>query len=62
MGSSAAGLSGYREQNDKDEQVKEGKQDHGPHEPGKFSLECSLFRRIIGIGRAFGSYQTNSNA
>lgn len=46
---SDTGLSGYGEKNDKDDQVKDGKHDHRPHEPAKFSLEGSLLCHRISI-------------
>ncbi len=32
-----------RQQNDKYDQMQEGKKDHEPYDPGKFPLECLLF-------------------
>src|SRR5215831_7692797 len=56
----------YCQQNDKYNQVPEGKKDKQAHDPGKFALEFLLFAKmgthIICPGPTFGSYKTYSNA
>ncbi len=55
-----------RQQNDKYDQMQEGKKDHEPYDPGKFPLECLLFAHwrthLISCGRTFSSHKTHCNA
>jgi hypothetical protein len=56
----------YRQQNDKYNQVQEGKKDQQPHDPDEFPLEFPLFvtrcAHMINLGRPFGGHKTHSNA
>ena len=54
-----------RQQNDKYDQVQEGKKDHEPYDPGKFPLECLLFAhwrtQLISCGRTFSGHKAHRN-